>query len=356
MILENENIRLIIAIVASFAMTYISIPSIVRVANIKHLFDEPGKRASHSNKVPTLGGLAIFAGFSVSSLIFVNLPELKYIIAGIIILFFVGIKDDILVIAPLTKLLGQIFSATVIIMFTDIEITNIHGLFGINDIPRYIGIPLTVFTIIVITNGFNLIDGIDGLSASIGSLVTGTLGYWFYRTGHIELTIISLSLIGALLAFLRFNLYSYQRKIFMGDTGSLIIGLIISILIIKFNQINTEHNFELSIWGAPAVSFGILILPLFDTLRVMFIRLCTGKGMFRPDKNHIHHKLLDLGLTHKKATFILIITNVIFIILAFCLNQILRTRTLLLVLFLLAMIIFYIPTFLKRKKEKEFEI
>ena len=355
MIFENDGLRIAIVTIISFVITYISIPSIVRVANLKHLFDEPNERASHTSKVPTLGGLAVFAGFVISSLIFIDsfkMPEIKYIIAGVVILFFVGIKDDILIIAPITKLIGQIFSASVIIYFTDIRITDLHGLFGINTIPDYIGFPLTIFTIIVITNGFNLIDGIDGLAGGVSILVSLSLAWWFFAIGKIELVVLSMALVGSILAFLRFNLFSYTRKIFMGDTGSLIIGLLISVLIIKFNEINTKHDFEQAIWGAPAVSFGILIIPLFDTLRVMFIRLLSGRSMFKPDKNHIHHMLLNCGFSHKKATLSLILVNIFFIIFVYFMHPILRTRTLITLTFLLAMIIFYLPTFFSKKIKK----
>ena len=343
------------AFLASLIITILSIPSIVKVAELKHLFDEPGDRTVHTTSTPTLGGLALFSGFTVSSLFFsdmTEIPELKFILAGIIILFFVGIKDDILIIAPLTKLSGQILAAFLIVFFTDLQITDLHGFFGITDIPQLIGIPLTIFVFLVVINGFNLIDGIDGLSASIGVVVTCTLGLWFYLTKEYQYVILSASVAGALFGFLRFNVFSKKNKIFMGDTGSLILGLIISVLIIKFNQKNIDQNFDYAKYAAPVISIAILIIPLYDTLRVMFIRFFQRKPLFKPDKQHIHHIFLSLGLSHKQAVLILVLINILFCIAVMYFHNQMGIRRLLLTLLLAAMIIFYVPELIKKIKNK----
>ena len=343
------------AFLASLIIAILSIPSIVKVAELKHLFDEPGDRTVHTTSTPTLGGLALFSGFTVSSLFFsdmTEIPELKFILAGIIILFFVGIKDDILIIAPLTKLSGQILAAFLIVFFTDLQITDLHGFFGITDIPQFIGIPLTIFVFLVVINGFNLIDGIDGLSASIGVVVTCTLGLWFYLTKEYQYVILSASVAGALFGFLRFNVFSKKNKIFMGDTGSLILGLIISVLIIKFNQKNIDQNFDYAKYAAPVISIAILIIPLYDTLRVMFIRFFQRKPLFKPDKQHIHHIFLSLGLSHKQAVLILVLINILFCIAVMYFHNQMGIRRLLLTLLLAAMIIFYVPELIKKIKNK----
>lgn len=343
------------AFIVSLLISILSIPSIVKVAELKHLFDEPGDRTVHTKSTPTLGGLAIFSGLTVSSLFFSNMseiPELKFIIAGIIILFFVGIKDDILIIAPITKLTGQILVTFIIVFFTDLQITHLHGFFGITDIPQFIGIPLTIFIFLVVINGFNLIDGIDGLTASIGVVVACTLGIWFYLTEEYQYAILSASVAGALFGFLRYNVFSKKNKIFMGDTGSLILGLIISVLIIKFNEKNIVHNFDYAKYGAPVISIAVLIIPLYDTLRVMFIRFFQKKPLFKPDKQHIHHVFIQLGLSHKQAVLILIFINILFCIAAMYLHNKMGIRRLLLAFLLTAMIIFYVPELIKKKKRK----
>ncbi len=343
------------AFVASLLISLVSIPSILKVAQLKNLFDEPDERTVHSYSIPTLGGLAVFSGFTISSLFFcdiVAIPELKLIIAGTIILFFIGIKDDILVIAPLTKLLGQIFATFLIVFFSDLELTNLHGFFGIYEIPRYLGIPLTIFVFLVVINGFNLIDGIDGLSASIGVVSAGSLGIWFFLVEEYQYAILSAATIGALIGFLRYNVFSKDNKIFMGDTGSLILGLVISVLIIKFNQMNINHDNDYYKYGAPAISIAILTIPLFDTLRVMFIRFFQRKPLFRPDKQHIHHVFIQLGLSHKQAVLIIVIINILFVVAAMLLHNKMGIRRLTLLFLLAAMIVFYIPVMINRKKQK----
>jgi UDP-N-acetylmuramyl pentapeptide phosphotransferase/UDP-N-acetylglucosamine-1-phosphate transferase len=341
---------------SSLIITWVSIPSIVKVANLKHLYDTPDERKIHKGNVPTLGGLAVFSGFTVSVLFFSDfyqIPELKFILAAVVILFFVGIKDDILMIAPLTKLIGQIFAASLIVLFSDLQITHFHGFFGINEIPEYIGIPLSIFIFIVIINGFNLIDGIDGLSASIGVVVSITLGIWFYLTGEFQYALLTTALTGSLTGFLRFNVFSVKNKIFLGDTGSLILGLLISVPIIKFNEMNVTHNFDYSKYGAPAISIAILVIPLYDTIRVMFIRFFQGKPVFKPDKQHIHHVFIHLGLSHKQAVLLLVVINIVFVAAALEIHNLMGIRRLFFVFLLASMIIFQIPVYFSRKRMKK---
>ncbi len=349
----NDNHLLIIAGLVSFLITYVLIPSVIKVSQIKKLNDEPDGRKLHSTPVPVLGGLAIFAGISISTLLFagyVSFSQMPYIIAAVIILFFVGMKDDILIIAPLTKLSGQLLSGFVIVFFTDLKFTNFHGFFGIFEINSYVSFCVTLFVIIVIINSINLIDGIDGLASGIGILISSFYGIWFYLTGHIGDAIISIVVIASMLAFWRFNLFSKSKKIFMGDTGSLILGLLIAVQTIHFNEYNIKHNFEYAKWGAPAVSIGLLIIPLFDTARVMFIRFFLKLPVFRrPDKRHIHHLFLRAGLNSRTTLLVILFINFIFAATLFMWHNIVGIRTWLLIILLAAMFIFYIPVIFIRK-------
>lgn len=357
----DEILPIILAGVTGFMVTFISIPSIVLVAKKKNLLDEPDHRSVHISKIPTLGGIAIFAGFVVAigiwgnSVIFI---ELQYIIVATLVVFFIGIKDDILIIAPLTKFLGQIVAALIIITLGGIRITNLHGFFDIHDINYFWSVILSIFVILVITNGFNFIDGVDGLASSIGIITAFTFGFWFFITGKEQLTLLAVAISGSLFAFFLFNVFARNNKIFMGDTGSLIIGLVLSILVIKFNEFNIDKSVEGAIYPAPAVSFGVLIIPLFDLMRVIFIRFLTGKSIFKPDKNHTHHHLLKLGLKHKEVTFILCSVNVLFIAFVFYTAGFISIRRLMLLILILALFLSYIPPFIinKRKnKSKEVE-
>lgn len=355
MSIDNNIFQIIASLVSAFIIVWISVPSIVKVAKTKHLFDEPEERSSHKSNVPILGGLAIFAGFTLSANLWVDpdqLPGFQHIIAAIVILFFIGIKDDILIIAPFTKFAGQIIAALVIVMLGDIRLTNLHGFFGIEDINYYWSFILSILTIVVIINGFNFIDGIDGLSASIGIITLGAFGYWFLSIKEFQYVILSVSLIGALFAFFLYNVFGEENKIFMGDTGSLIIGLILSVMFIQFNELNIDKSKIYAIYPAPAVSFGVLIIPLFDTMRVVFIRLFTGRSLLKPDKNHMHHQLLELGLSHIHVTMIISVINVFFIYLVFNLSSFISIRRLLLIILVIALLFSYIPPLLLRRKKK----
>jgi len=324
------------------------------VADLKHLYSEPNERTSHKRSTPTLGGMAIFAGFLLSISLFVNvnkMPELQYITAAALIIFFIGLKDDILVISPTVKMMGQILAASILVIFGNIRFTNFHGFFGIFEISYFVSILFTVFFFIVIINGYNLIDGIDGLSSGIGIVTAATFGVWFYLVGNQQYALVATALIGGLAAFFRFNVFGVRNKIFMGDTGSLLIGLIISILTIRFNELNIKPDFHYGITSAPSVSFGVLIIPIFDTMRVMFIRLIINRSPFKADKNHIHHRLLKLGCSHLKATIVLVLINLVFIAFSFTF-QFISIRRLLLIIVLLGMLYSSIPSYLLEIKNK----
>ncbi len=348
------------SLLLAFLLTFISIPSLVDVARAKHLYDVPNGRTSHKENTPTLGGMAIFAGFIISIMIFLYIPDIpyiQYVIAGIIIVFFIGLKDDVIAIAPMTKFIGQLFAATIIIDLGDIRLRGLYGLFGITDIGYYGSDFLTIFVIIAIVNAFNLIDGIDGLAAGVGILASVAFGIWFYLTGHItpehlQLAIMATAMIGSLLAFLWFNLYSKKHKIFMGDIGSLLLGFVMAIFAIKFNDLNATLGHDpLRVVAAPAVSIGILIVPVYDTVRVSIVRLYHGRSPFSADREHVHHYLVDLTGSHKKATLFILIANIIFIVIAFLLSG-LRTYQLTLIMIGLAAIASYIPFHLIRKKRE----
>lgn len=341
-------LQVLFAMATAFFISYISIPSIVRVANSKNLYDEPDLRRIHKQRVPTLGGLAIYAGFVLSITLFLSChpPILQFIVASVTVLFFIGIKDDILIIAPLTKLAGQVIAALIIIIPGNLYFSNLHGFWDIHEIPYIVSIVLTTFVIVVITNGFNLIDGIDGLAASIGMLTAGTYGIWFFLVHEYVYATLAFGLIGSLGGFFIYNVFGKANKIFMGDTGSLIIGFVISVLTIRFVEMNIYKNQLLHVGSTPSVAFGILIIPLFDVMRVMFIRFFKRRPIFKADKNHLHHQLLELGFNHIQTTLIILTFNLGFIIFSFYASQYVSIRRLLLLLLIIAMFLSYIPPYL----------
>jgi UDP-GlcNAc:undecaprenyl-phosphate/decaprenyl-phosphate GlcNAc-1-phosphate transferase len=351
-LLDNDIIRAVLVFLSSLAISYISIPSIIHVAKAKHLFDEPNGRTSHLVKTPTLGGISIFASLVISLGLFTD-PQayfgIQFLFAALTIVFFIGLKDDILTLAPSKKLIAQLIAAGIITVMADIRLSNFHGFLGLHEINYYVSILITVVVMVGVINGFNLIDGIDGLASGIGIVTALSFGIWFAIMNVWEPFIMSLGLVGSLIAFFRFNVFSKKHKLFMGDTGSLILGLTISVLMIEFNEYNIPELPGAAVSSAPAVSIGILILPLFDTLRVMLMRIFKGRSPFRPDKTHLHHYLLEFGLSHLKATSFIILTNLIFIALAFSLQDIGIGYLTIILLALCIVSTFVLSSFVKKK-------
>lgn len=314
-----------LSFVTAFILTYFAIPPIIKIALAKNLVDEPGDRRSHHTRTPSLGGIAIFAGIIFSLVMwtpFEQFSHLQYILGSFIIIFLIGAKDDIAPVAANKKILAQLIAAVILVLKAEIQLTSMYGLLGVDGtLPYWFYVVVSVFTILVIINAFNLIDGINGLAGSLVVLISGTLGAWFFLVGRMEFAILSFATAGAVLAFLRYN-YTPAR-IFMGDTGSLILGMVCAILIIKFIDLNhylppdNPYRFH----AIPAVAIGIMILPLFDTLRVFITRIIRGSSPFRADRRHIHHLLIDYGFSHMEATGILILVNMLFIAMVFSLDK-----------------------------------
>lgn len=307
----------------AFFITFFAIPIIIQVAKDKKLFDEPDQRKVHKIVIPNLGGLGIFAGFMIATLLCVpktDNDQLQYFIAASTVIFFLGLKDDILILSVTKKFLGQILAAIILIKLGGIQINSLQGLFGINQLTDFAGSVLSLFAIIVITNSFNLIDGVDGLAGSLGILATFSFGIYFFVTGELNFAVMAFSLVFSLAGFLIYNFP--PAKIFMGDTGSLLVGLINSILFIKF--INSADNAasQFNLYAVPAIAFSFLVVPLFDTLRVFGSRVLNRRSPFSPDRNHIHHILLDLGYSQKKTTLICLTANMLLIGIAFMLDKI----------------------------------
>jgi UDP-GlcNAc:undecaprenyl-phosphate/decaprenyl-phosphate GlcNAc-1-phosphate transferase len=302
--------------IIAFLVSYTSIPSLIKVAEQKHLYDEPDTdRKFHRSRIPTLGGIAIFGGMVISSSLIIDFskfPSFGYALSAIILLFFTGVKDDIIPLTPFKKLVAQILASIIVVVKCDIRFTSLYGFLWLDDISYPVSIGISIFTLLVIINSFNLIDGINGLAGGIGIIVSLTFGYFFFITNNIQWVVLTVALAGALLGFLCFN-FSNKAKIFMGDTGSLMIGLLSGMFCIKFIELNKEIGFLLEAPFAPVFAFAILIVPLFDTLRVFVIRLVHKKSPFSGDRNHLHHLLVDSGLNHCQASGLLYLINFAFI-------------------------------------------
>ncbi len=304
--------------ILSFVITFYSIPVIILVANWKKLYDLPGDRKIHSAPVPSLGGLGIFVGFMLGVLLFTNAQEVfgvfQYFIACFIVIFFFGIKDDILMLSPMKKFMGQMAVVAILMFKANLLITNMYGFLNITYIDPAVSYLLTGFTILVVMNAYNLIDGVDGLAGSLSVITCLSFGTFFLLSNDIFYALLGYSFAASLMAFLIYN-YSPAR-IFMGDTGAMLAGAVNAILVIRFIETG-EQSQILPILTTPAIGFGILMIPLLDTLRVFAIRILHGRSPFSPDRNHVHHLMLDRGYSHRKITLLLSGLSILFIFLSY---------------------------------------
>lgn len=302
----------------SFIITFLAVPVIIKIAETKNLYDVPDGRKLHSRPIASLGGIGIFGGFFLASLLSISVkanPEFQYFFASAIVIFFLGIKDDILILTATKKFIGQVLAAAIIIHLGGVRIDSMYGLMGIYELPQAFSLALSYMTIIVVVNAYNLIDGVDGLAGTLGLLTMSVFGAYFFMVGMPAYSLMAFAMAGSLLAFLIFN-YN-PAKIFMGDTGSLMLGLVNAILAIKFITVSASPMAVFPIQSSVAVGFSILMVPLADTLRVFSIRILQGRSPFTPDRNHIHHLMLDRGLNHKHVTLSCLMLNVIFIAIAY---------------------------------------
>ena len=310
--------QLIIGCVISFLVSFYAIPVIVTVANKKKLYDIPDERKIHTTPISSLGGLGIFVGFMLGLLLSINsvngIGGFQFYIASFMVIFFFGIKDDILVLSPLKKLIGQVMVAAILMFKAGLVITSMHDFLGIHQIDYTLGCFLTLFTIVVVMNAYNLIDGVDGLAGTVSVITSSIFGFFFFVNGDIFFSIMAFTFASSVIGFLIYN-YS-PAKIFMGDTGAMLSGAVNVILVIRFIE-TAKSGSVLPILATPAMGFGVLLMPLLDTLRVFSIRMIHGRSPFSPDRNHLHHMLLDRGYNHIKVTSIIAATAILFIVLTY---------------------------------------
>ncbi|MGI9551899.1 MAG: glycosyltransferase family 4 protein [Aurantibacter sp.] len=316
----------ILLFLGAFVLTYLTIPKIIGVVEYRRLTDNPDGRSSHSLRTPTLGGVSFYYTL-IFALFFIRgrdaFDEAMYIIPGLTILFIVGLKDDLVVLSPGAKLMAQVFAVAFILVNPSFTIDSLNGFLNINEIPYYLYLVIAGFMMLTIINSYNLIDGIDGLASVVGMVIMVIYTTIFYLSQEYFFALLAITMNAVLMAFLGFNLSS-DKKIFMGDTGSLIVGFIISILTLKFLALKPHDYTELPflLENAPLIAISILIVPLFDTARVFAIRIANKKAPFSPDRNHTHHVLIDYwGLTHKQASFIIGCFNLLFVMLLIVLGS-----------------------------------
>ena len=304
----------------SFFFGLIGMPFVVRIAKAKGFVVRPNKRMSHTGEVPNIGGLNICFSFMLSYLLFEfnQMSQSQFFLIGLFAIMVIGLIDDVLVLTPMAKLFGEALAGIALIGFADMRITHLHGIFGITEIgiiPSYL---ISLFILIAIINALNLIDGIDGLASGLGILYCLFFAIYFHLTGETQWSVLGICMIGALAVFFLYNVFGNREKIFMGDSGSLLLGYLLTTFVFHFCEVNAYHKVPefMQMNAAPAVAICVLTIPIFDTIRVSLTRIKKHRSPFQPDKNHIHHLLLQTGLNHIQTTGILLTVSLVFIGLA----------------------------------------
>lgn len=311
--------RLVIFSFTSFLISFLLFPVIIKIFKQLKWFDTPGTHKIHSDFVPSMGGVSILTGSLLALLMALPLQQwinMKYFFISVALMFLIGLRDDVLALSPRQKLFSQFLPVFVLVFLDNIKLMSLYGLVQESYFPTPVSYFLSLFTVIIVTNAYNLIDGIDGLAGTIGFLVLFFFGIWFYMADQPFLSLIALCIAGSLVAFLFFNWQ--PSSIFMGDTGALTVGLILSYLAIRF----INHNYQLpeghlaKFNASISTAICVLIIPVFDTFRVIVLRLRNLQSPFHADRNHLHHRLLGWGLSHASAVKWITGLNIFFIVIA----------------------------------------
>jgi len=318
--LNHIDWPMIWSLLTAALISYIAIPPIVKVAKQKGLVVLPNGRTCHQGEIPMLGGFAIFASILGGTSLFISggyPAEFQYFVPAFLIIFLVGLKDDIVHISANTRLFTQVIAGVLIIVIADVRITTFHGLFGIEQLPYWISCLFSLFVFMCIVNAYNLIDGIDGLASGLGILNSAIFGIWLYRLGYPNFGVLAFAVMGGLIPFYIFNVFGKKYKLFMGDSGSTLLGTVFAILAMKILCCTPAQESGLAFSALPAIVIAVMIIPLTDMLRIVVIRLVQGKSPFAADRNHFHHYLIKLGFNHWQASTLIITINLVMILIAF---------------------------------------
>lgn len=350
--LLSDELRLVLSMAVALLIGWNIRMPVFKMAILKDFVDKPNQRSSHKGSVPNIGGIVVFLAFLCSFLLFVRFSErseFQYILLGAILIFLIGIYDDLLEISPRKKVKGEMLGVLVLLVGGGFYLTNLHGLLGIYDITPWIGLPLTFIGLVGLINAINLIDGIDGLCSGIALMDCLFFGIWFYLSGNVEYALLCGVLSAAIIPFFFINVFGKRSKMFMGDSGALMVGFLLGVMAIKFCEVDVHLGATCAVKAAPAVVFSVLAIPVLDTLRLFASRWMRGKSPFAPDKRHFHHKLLVIYKgVHKKATFTLLFFNFLFVILG-VIGRNWPNELLILVDIAFFIILFYVVNFVAKR-------
>lgn len=303
-----------------FLVVYLIIPVIINVVKLKRLFEKVSDRSSHSMPTPSFGGVAFFIviilSLSFAGQIYAG-NQVLALLPGVIVVFFTGLKDDMTGTKPTTKIYAQLLAGISLLLYSQFNIVDLKGFLAIFEISEWIMIPLGLLIIVFFINAFNLIDGIDGLASLIGIVIFLFYAVIFMLVGDWLMLSVSLSLIGAFIAFLRYNFSRKGKKIFLGDTGSLLIGftIISFVFYIMAKEYSTQLTFIVPAQNLPIILIALLFVPIYDALRIFIDRISKGRSPFSADRRHMHHLVLDrYGFSHRRTSFVIAILNVLLVL------------------------------------------
>ncbi|OOG72739.1 glycosyltransferase family 4 protein [Algoriphagus sp. A40] len=314
----------LLAALTSFSVGFLITPIVISVLTKAKIGDAPGGRKIHKKFTPSMGGI----GFVLSTLVSMGiwawqfpLPDIRYLLGAIAVMFFVGLRDDMVELKAKHKLAGQFVAVVLVVVAGDIRIRDFHGFLGLHEIPLLISYGFSSFVLLALTNAFNLIDGLDGLAGTVASISLALLGGWFYVQGLESFAVLSFTLLGGVLAFMIFNWH--PAKIFMGDTGSLTLGFALGSLVVAFMEYNAALPVDAFLKLEPSFTAGIVLMiyPLYDMARVFTRRISQGRHPMTADKSHIHHFLMRMGLKHNQVALTLGFLQLILIFLVFALGN-----------------------------------
>lgn len=288
-------------------------PKVLKISIMKNLVDNPDARKLQRNPVPVMGGIAVFFGIVIgicSSQMMFNNPNVFMLVAAMLIMLYTGTIDDIISLSPTTRFIIEILVVLWMMYINKSSIDCFWGLWGIGTIPQWISYPLTVFASVGIINAINLIDGVNGLSSGFCFMASVMFATIFYTTGNTVMTIIAASAAGAIIPFFFHNVFGYKTRMFIGDGGTLVIGMMMSMFAISIlGQNSVCADYAESGLSLVAMTLAILAIPVFDTLRVMTSRIIRGTSPFHPDKTHLHHLFIELGFSHAGTTMSILTLN-----------------------------------------------
>ena len=273
-------------------------PKLVKVARLKKIVDNPNARKLNKQPVPVLGGVGVFFGLMFSlSVAGYYIPGMNIpfeLIIAMLIMLYTGVGDDILSLSPRLRFALQIFTVCLMMFLSGIYIDNFHGLWGIYELPRLGAFLLTLVSCVGIINAINLIDGVDGLCSGYGMFASIMFAICFLRMGDVSYAVLAFAVFGALIPFLLHNMFGRRYKMFMGDGGSLVLGFICSLFVMRVIQ----SGYDVVSGSTVSFTLAVLSVPVFDTLRVMTSRILQHRSPFSPDKTHLHHMFIELGCSH----------------------------------------------------------